>query len=138
MARPTIYTEELAKKILDRIAEGESVRSIARDDDMPNKSTIFDWALYHEKFSDQYDKARDIGMEVRAEEIEDIAETMEDVQRAKLVVDTKKWNMSKLKPKRFGEKVDHTSGGKPIPLLNLNAILRDNSNSEDSETEEKG
>lgn len=114
--RPTIYTEELAYKILNRIREGESVRSIARDESMPAQSTIFDWALNHETFSVQYDKAKDVGMEVRAEEIEEIAETMEDLQRAKLVTDVKKWNMSKLKPKRFGDKMDVTSDGKALNI----------------------
>lgn len=138
--RPTIYTEELAKKILERISEGESVRSIARDPEMPTASTIFDWAIHKEGFSEQYDKARDIGMEVRAEEIEDIAgDDKLDVNRAKLIVDTKKWNMSKLKPKRFGDKLDVTSGGDklPTPIYGGNSVQGHDSNQKDIQPEEK-
>jgi transposase-like protein len=127
MARPTKYTEELAKKICERIAEGESVRSISRDEDMPHQSTIFDWAMNHPEFSVQYDKARDIGMEVRAEEIEEIAQTEEDTARAKLIIDTKKWNMSKLKPKRFGDRltaVTEDKDGKTIPISGM-VIMQD-------------
>jgi hypothetical protein len=37
------YTPELATKICERIANGESVRSIVKDEDMPASSTIFRW-----------------------------------------------------------------------------------------------
>lgn len=104
--RPTIYNEELAQKILQRLKQGESARSIARDPDMPHQSTIFDWAIFHPIFSVQYNEAKDVGLEVRAEEIEEIANTMPDIQRAKLVTDVMRWNMSKLKPKRFGDRLD--------------------------------
>lgn len=114
--RPTEYNEELAKEICRRISDGESVRSIARDPKMPAASTIFDWAIHLPVFSEQYEKARDVGLEVRAEEIEDIAaDTTLDTQRAKLITDVKRWNMSKLKPKRFGDKIDVTSGGDKLP-----------------------
>lgn len=124
--RPSIYTKELAEKILERLRDGESVNSIARDPDMPNRSTIFDWGLNHPEFSAQYDKARDVGLEVRAEEIEEIAETYEDLQRAKLVTDVKRWNMSKLKPKRFGDKntlVTEDEDGKQQPITFSNEQL---------------
>ena len=136
MARPSIFTEELAKDICARIAEGESVRSIARDNEMPTASTIFKWRLDIDTFSEQYDNAKDIGLEVRAEEIEEIAEEHKDVQRAKLIIDTKKWNMSKLKPKRFGDKMDVTSDGKALPTPILNYVHSDNSNKETTESEE--
>lgn len=106
LGRPTTYTEKLANTICERIAEGESVRSIARDSTMPAASTIFKWRLELPIFSEQYDKAKDIGLEVRAEELDEIAATYEDLNRAKLIIDTHKWNMSKLKPKRFGDKLD--------------------------------
>lgn len=120
--RPTKYTAELAEVLLSRISSGESVRSIARDPEMPAQSTIFDWALHHPEFSVQYDKAVDVRMEIRAEEIEELAETMEDLQRAKLVIDTKKWNMSKLKPKRFGDKLDLDPNDKGIQPLMVKII----------------
>ena len=125
--RPTIYTEKLANTILTRIATGESVRSIGRDDSMPVASTIFDWALHNEIFSEQYDKAKRIGAEIESEEMDEIAITEEDVARAKLRIDTKKWNLSKKLRKRFGDNVDITSGGEKLnisfdPTFNKDAI----------------
>lgn len=107
MARPTDYNEEIALEICARIAEGESVRSIAKDNKMPNASTIHLWVLEdREGFSKQYAQAKEIGAEVESDEMEEIAETYEDLNRAKLIIDTKKWNLSKKLPKRFGDKLD--------------------------------
>lgn len=137
VGRPTTYTEELATKICSRIAEGESVRSIARDNDMPNASTIHLWVLDNESFSKQYDKAKSIGAEVEADEIEEIARTMEDIQRAKLVTDVKKWNMSKKFPRRFGDKMDVTTGGEKLPTPIYGGISGHNGNKEDIQTEQE-
>jgi hypothetical protein len=49
IGRPTTYSPELALKICSRIAEGESVRTIVHDDDMPASSTIFRWLLDEDK-----------------------------------------------------------------------------------------
>lgn len=117
VGRPTIYTEELATQICSRIATGESVRSIAKDDKMPNASTIHAWVLDNDSFSKQYVRAKEIGAELEAEMIEEIAwDESLDVQRAKLITDVKKWNLSKKLPKRFGDKqfVDHTTKGDKI------------------------
>lgn len=119
--RPSIYSEELAAKILARIATGESVRSVSRDNEMPAMSTIFDWAINNTTFSEHYARAKQIGAEIEAEEIEEIARDINTpVDRAKLIVDTKKWNLSKKLPKRFGDKntlVTEDEGGKTMPIL---------------------
>jgi hypothetical protein len=131
--RPSILTEELSEAILSRIAEGESVRSIALDDTMPNASTIHRWVFSDEEgFCKRYEDAKTIGLEIRAEEIEYIAETMEDLQRAKLVTDVKKWNMSKVAPKRFGDKIDMTSAGNAIQPVLVEIIGKDEKDNTDT------
>ena len=117
MARPTIYTEELTEKICKKIEDGESIKSICSKKDMPNRSTIHDWILNNEEFSNKYKKAVDVRTENKFEEIEEIADNKGDVQRDRLRVDVRKWYLSKIMPKKFGEKIDVTSGGKPIPIM---------------------
>lgn len=123
MARPSILTKKLAEKICARIAEGESVRSIAKDNTMPNASTIHRWVFNDEKgFCKQYEEAKAIGAEVESDEMDEIARTFEDVQRAKLIIDTKKWNLSKKMPKRFGDKstvVTEDENGKQAPITGI-------------------
>lgn len=134
LGRPTIYTEKLAAEICSRIASGESVRSIGRDETMPNAATIFDWALNNKSFSEQYEQARRIQADQMFEELAEIADdgsndwmekelqngeivdmpNHEHIQRSKLRVDTRKWALSKMLPKRFGDKLDVTSDGKPL------------------------
>ena len=110
MGRPTKYTKALGEKIAKRIAGGDSVRTIAKDDDMPSKPTILGWGINPEHpFFDQYEKARESRVEVLADELVDIADESdnEGVQRSRLRIDTRKWYLGKLKPKRYGDKVEH-------------------------------
>jgi hypothetical protein len=134
MARPTIFTDELASAICSRIASGESMRSICRDEDMPVMSTVMLWLVdgKHLTFSEQYAKARQIQAETLADELFDIADdgtndwmekhgqdgevagyalNGEAVARSRLRVDTRKWYLSKVLP-RFADKqqIDHRSG----------------------------
>lgn len=38
------------------------------------------------------------------------------VQRSKLRVDARKWVAAKLKPKKYGDKIDVTSGNEPVKM----------------------
>lgn len=111
--RPSDYSEELAAYICSEIASGRSLRSICTDDGMPDKSTLFRWLSRHESFRDQYTRAQEDRTAALAEDILEIADegNAEDVQRAKLRIDTRKWLMSKMAPKRYGDKteIDHKS-----------------------------
>ena len=110
--RPSKYTKEIAGRICERLALGETLRSICRDEEFPEESTVRKWALENrEDFYTQYAQARNTGLDAMAEEVMAIAdvENADDVHRARLRVDTRKWYLSKLAPKRYGDRlnVDH-------------------------------
>ena len=44
----------------------------------------------------------------------------EAISRSRLRVDTRKWYLSKVLPKKFGEKMDVTTDGKPISIQLVN------------------
>ena len=148
MARPSDYTKELADKICSQLSEGISLRTVCLADDMPDKSTVFRWLRENKEFQDQYARAKEESADAMSEEILDISDESLDVikkgaekkssalaQAQRLRVDTRKWIMSKMKPKKYGDKLDVTSGNKPIPLLN---VLRNNdSGKENSGTQEE-
>src|SRR5688572_33339185 len=113
--RPTIFTEKLATDICKQIIDGLSLRKICASDAMPNRDTIHDWLSKNHIFSDQYAKACKLRRENKFEEIEDIARTEPDVQRARLRVDVIKWQLSKEEPKKYGDKLDMTTNGKDLP-----------------------
>ena len=76
VGRPSSYTEELGLEICSRIASGESLRRICKDDKMPSMSTVLLWVIdgNHNEFSEQYAKAREIQAELLADEIFDISD----------------------------------------------------------------
>lgn len=119
--RPSSYTKEIGTIICGRIANGESLRTICKDADMPSAVTVHAWLLDEDKaeFLKQYETARNTQAETMFEELLEIADDNErDPQRNRLSVDTRKWYLSKVLPKKFGEKLDVTSGGeKTTPML---------------------
>ena len=118
--RPTIYSEDLAATILSRMADGEAVAEICRDDDMPARSTVMMWVAQDKNgFMDRYREMMHLRALSWADEITSIADdglndwvemndkdgnavgyklNGEHVQRSKLRVDTRKWLLSKLLP----------------------------------------
>jgi hypothetical protein len=133
LGRPTTYSKELADKICERLAMGESMRTVCADDDMPAMSSVFKWLREYQEFTEQYARAKQESADAMAEEILDISDNGsndwmernygeesvwvtngEALQRSRLRVDTRKWLMAKMKPKKYGEKLDVTSDGKAI------------------------
>lgn len=128
--RPSIYTPELGELICRRIASGETVRAIGRDEDMPNESTIRGWALDNKDgFFAQYTRAVQIRAMGWSEEIIEISDDSsqdtyidnngnertnnEVVARSRLRTDTRKWMLSKVLPKVYGDKLDVNHGVQP-------------------------
>lgn len=132
MARPTKYTPELTDLICERLSEGDSLRTVCLADDMPDKATVFRWLRIHKQFRDQYETAKQESADAMADEILDIADdgtndwmdktnkdgevigealNSEHVQRSRLRIDTRKFLMAKMKPKKYGDKVDLSIGG---------------------------
>lgn len=144
--RPSDYTPEKATEICVRIADGQSVREIARGEDMPSMATIFRWLSVHPEFQEQYARAKEAQALYLAEEILDVAddgtndwmerknddgETIgwnvngEAIQRSKLRVDTRKWLLSKLLPKKYGDRVamEHSGpDGNPIETKDVSDV----------------
>ena len=112
---------------------------------MPEMPTVWRWLGENEEFNKQYVRATEERTEAQNEqllEMGDEAITLSQsvnskastavVQAVKLKADNLRWSMSKMKPKKYGDKVDMTSGGLPLekPIISLN-VPRDNSNAED-------
>lgn len=133
MGRPVEFNQEIADEICARLADGESLRRICLDERMPPRRTVFGW-LFNPKlehFKHQYTYAREMQAESFADEMNDISddgtndymETVdsegavsyrlngEHIQRSRLRIDTRKWIASKLKPKKYGDKIEVENTG---------------------------
>jgi hypothetical protein len=128
VGRPTIYSEELIDTICERLATGESLRSVCRDDEMPAMASVFKWLRENRSFSEQYAKAKEESADALVEDMLDIADNQAgqeveidgklvsvkdgpSVAHARLRVDTRKWAASKLKPKKYGDKITQEHQG---------------------------
>lgn len=135
--RPSKYTPALAAKICERLAAGETLRSVCRDEEMPAHPTVILWTQKNDDFSDQYVKARETGYAVMADHMLDIADDGDNdsyvddegnvrtntdvIARSRLRVDTRKWLLSKALPKVYGDKLDIQHGGTDVLLEALAA-----------------
>lgn len=153
--RPSKFTQELADRICSQLSEGMSLRSVCLAEDMPSTVTVFSWMRTNEEFLSQYARAKQESADAMAEEILDISDdgsndwmekkygdaefwvtNGEALQRSRLRVDTRKWLMAKMKPKKYGEKLDLSTNGKDLPTPILGYVPSNNSNQEDSSPHE--
>lgn len=120
----TVYTQEVADAICDRLADGESLNFICKTEGFPPESTVRGWVVDNrEGFAAKYTRSRDIGLDVIAEEVLAIADDSSNdrtirrdekgkeyevvdhdhINRSRLRFDARRWYLSKLAPKRYGE-----------------------------------
>lgn len=133
--RPTTYNQETATKLCEYIVMGYSLRKACEQEGMPVPSTFFDWIREHEEFSKQYTRATEERSEAMAEDMlaisDDTREDKDAVAKAKLQVETRKWLMAKMKPKKYGDKIDVTSDGKALPTPILGGLSKESEGGKD-------
>lgn len=118
--RPTDYTPELADLICEAIASGGALYKMCQDrDDFPAESTVYLWLQRYPEFSEKYARARERQADRRCDEIVTIADEATDAGLARLRVDARKWQASKLAPKKYGDKLEH---GGTIALRHEDAV----------------
>jgi hypothetical protein len=120
------YTPEVAHEICRLMAEeGRTVRWVCRQDGMPSFRTVMRWAREKPEFADLYRQALVDRYDFWAEQIIDIADDAsndiaesetadgrkiqvvnhENIQRARLRIDTRKFVMATGAPRKYGDRV---------------------------------
>lgn len=102
----THYSVEIAKQICDRMAGGESLKGICEDENMPHRGTIYKWTCTHIAFRNALGIAREAHADMLADEVVYIADTVRDAQRARNMIEARKWFASVIRPKTYGPRVD--------------------------------
>jgi hypothetical protein len=131
---PTKKTPELLQRFCDGVALGKSSRAMCEEIGI-SQPTLWYWLANDEEFLKQYTRAKEVGCERLFDEIIEIADDSrfdkredkdgreitdhEVVNRSRLRVDARKWYLSKIVPKKYGDKVINThEGGDPSnPIL---------------------
>jgi hypothetical protein len=106
------YTPELAEKVCELVASGDSRREAARKIGV-SEGAIRQWQRDHTEFDTQYARAVIDRADVFYERGNDIAMSItspEEAQIARVQLDWLKWSASKLAPKQYGDKqqVEHS------------------------------
>jgi hypothetical protein len=131
MGRPSKFNPELIEAICERLSKGEPLAQICRDEGMPGVQTIADWGKEREDVSVNIARAREQGEEALLAECLEISDSPTErtafgsvdgghIQEKKLRIDTRLKLLAKWNPKKWGDKVDVTSGGNPIPAPVIN------------------
>lgn len=128
--------------IIQQIELGRSIKNILDGDDYPiTRSTFYNWLNDNPERIELYKRAT----EIRADNIfDDMLELADDgskdyyydvngngqqsmvaVNRSRLQLDTRKWVLGRMNPKKYSEKLDITSGGdklKVVPIIGMQII----------------
>ena len=101
--------EAILAKVYERMAEGESLSAICRDNDMPARSTVNLW-LIEEGQSDKYARAKEVRADLYFEQVVEIADdTSKTPEDRRIAIDARKWAAGKLHGK-YSDKVKHVGG----------------------------
>lgn len=140
MGRPTKYSQEVIEKLCYLIAtSSKGLRTICdENEDLPTFKTVFNWLNDIDKkdFLQSYARAKEQQADFISDEIVQIADsvmentertefmggdgsytsatTKDNVQRSRLMIDARKWQASKLAPKKYGDKIDVTTDGEKL------------------------
>lgn len=121
MARISEYDYKLCLEICDLIADGRHIIEVLNSNDIyPSWSTFRRWKRDNDELQTLYtrsiqDKAEMLIFEIN-QTMQDVRTGTLDASQGRLIIDTYKWMASKFYPKMFGDKVDVTSGDKPIQV----------------------
>lgn len=128
---PAAYPQEIRDEVLERVAAGESLVTICKSDGMPKLTAVFGWLAADKEYADKYARAKSLCLEAWAEETIHIAntpvqgvtrtvkadggveeKTADMIEHRRLQIETRKWMLAKLAPKKYGDKqhIEHSGG----------------------------
>jgi len=117
------YGPEVFADVFNRIIEGGSINRICSEPSMPSKKTFFKRIAEDSDLQEAYSRAMILRADYLAEEVVEIADTIlpgvktinkngkveivtaDMVERSRLMIDARKWQCSKLNPKKYGERL---------------------------------
>ena len=123
IGKPTIYTKELSETICELVATtNKSMATICNEVGISYRTHLY-WLRDNEEYLRNYTRAKEDQADLLAEQILEISDdkagdllsgefgevgNTANIQRARLQVDSRKWIAAKLKPKKYGDKIEHS------------------------------
>lgn len=119
----------IMQRVCEELIEGRSLRSICHDEGMPNKSTILRWLNEDDgTLATSIAHARELQADAHVDDIVEIVNDLTsrrpdriDANEARVAIWAKQWVAAKMRPKKYGEKVEHEHTGK-VDVTDLSQI----------------
>ena len=116
LGRPSSFTPAIGARICERLVEGESLRTICADDDMPSRAGVMKWLAsgQYPIFLDQYTRAKEASGDTDADDVAHYARQAAcgaiEPAAATAAINGLKWTAGKKAPKKYGDKVAVVGG----------------------------
>ena len=112
--------DKIVKEVLEKVSKGMSLRSALKSGKYPARQVFLDWIDADKSKQDQYARAIEERADAKFDSIEQ--DYLEEPQRdpmtgkidpgwvnlQRLKIDAKKWELAKLFPKKYGDKIENT------------------------------
>jgi hypothetical protein len=129
-----VVSQEKANAVCAKVAEGLSLRKACEAEGMTHP-TFLRWCDEDKALADQYARARATGTDAEFEALNELQDMEPQtgpsgtvdagwVAWKRLQVDTKKWELSKKAPKKYGDKVE-LAGGLELGVRRIERVIRD-------------
>ncbi len=125
MVGRSTYDKKVATKICNRLAGGQTLTRICKDNDMPCRETVYDWLKARPEFKAAYDEARERQADFIVDEILDIADGLDvpesgrdgktehlrwprrpiadhEIEERRLRIASRQWLAKVMRPKKYG------------------------------------
>lgn len=138
------YSPEVVDELLRRLSTSDrSIARICEDEDMPSREAFYEWLRKDPALVDRYARAKEMQCDAIADGIRDIAAdgrndwmkrlafnggnpgwelNGEHINRSRLRIDAEKWLLSKLMPKKYGDKVQQEVSGPDGGAVPINLV----------------
>ena len=153
--------ELLIDEICKEVSKGQAIKVVLESNDrFPTRDTFYNWIRNSKEYSDKYARACILRSEIEYEKLLSIADDSsndiyfdedkgrevvdhENIQRSRLRVDTRKWWLSKMVPKVYGDRIeietvndgerpaDALAGCKPETLLKIKQLIEEDKRSQE-------
>lgn len=118
--RPSVYTDEIAEEICYRLADGEPLLSICRDEHLPHRATVLRWVVKAgHPFADRYFEAREAGGYADADDVSALMRQIRsgevDEKQGRVLLSGLTWLAERKAPRRHSPRQEVTGPeGAPV------------------------
>ena len=114
-------TPQMQDKIVELLSNGQSMRQICQLDDMPSRATMLRWLAKDTEFEAKCARAREDQADFMDDLILEAANNCDETnaQSTRVKIAAYQWRASKLKPKKYGDKIQNETD------MKVEVIVRD-------------